>query len=102
MKRNILFIADPPPGGNGGNKLTIESLTAEIAAKDAVIASLTEKVNAFTAQAKQASADEEVIREKMAHGLTRDQAIAVIKRQRAHDEAEAAAAKAKAEKSTKK
>jgi len=68
---------------------TIERLTAELAAANKTIES-------FKAQAAQASADEIIIREKMSHGLTRDQAISVIKRQRAHDELEkkqAAAAK---------
>jgi len=78
---------------------TIERLTTELAAANKTIES-------FKAQAAQASADEIVIREKMSHGLTRDQAINVIKRQRAHDEHEkaqaekvaAAAEKDKAEK----
>jgi len=60
---------------------TIERLTAELAAANKTIES-------FKAQAAQASADEVIIREKMAHGLTREQAISVIKRQRSHDEAE--------------
>ena len=64
---------------------TIERLTAELAAANATIES-------FKAQAAQASADEVVIREKMSHGLTRDQALSVIHRQRAHDKAEAEAA----------
>ena len=74
---------------------TIDRLTAELAAAN-------EKIAGFTAAQEQASKDEVTIREKMVHGLTRDQAIAVIKRQRAHDEAEAAAAKAKAEAAQKK
>ena len=68
---------------------TIERLAAELAAANKTI-------ETFKAQAAQASADEVIIREKMSHGLTRDQAVAVIKRQRAHDELEKAqAAKAK-------
>ena len=69
---------------------TIDRLTAENA-------ELTAKVESFTAQAKQASEDEIIVREKMAFGLTRDQALSVIKRQRHHDQLEAEAAeKAKA------
>jgi len=45
-------------------------------------------VSEFTARAEQAGADEVKVREKMAHGLTREQAISVIKRQRAHDQTE--------------
>ncbi len=60
---------------------TIERLTAELAAANKTIES-------FKAQAAQASADEVIIREKMSHGLTRDQAISVIHRQRAHDKME--------------
>jgi hypothetical protein len=70
---------------------TIERLTAELAAANKTIES-------FEAQAAQAGADEIVIREKMSHGLTRDQAISVIRRQRAHEELEKAQAAAKAEK----
>ena len=70
---------------------TIDRLTAENAA-------LTEKVNTFTEQAKQASADEVIVREKMQFGLTREQAISVIKRQRHHDQLEAEAKAAAAEK----
>jgi Spy/CpxP family protein refolding chaperone len=65
---------------------TIDRLTAELAKAN-------KKIEAFTAAQTQASADEVIIREKMAHGLTREQAIEVIKNQRRHDEAEAAATK---------
>jgi len=67
---------------------TIERLTAELAAANKTI-------DTFKAQAAQASADEVVVREKMAHGLSREQAVAVIKRQRAHDEAAKALAATK-------
>lgn len=74
---------------------TIERLTAENA-------ELTKQVEGFQAQKVQDSADEVVIREKMSHGLTREQALAVIKRQRAHDALEAEkVAKAKADKAAK-
>lgn len=53
-----------------------------------------QKENAELKAAKaQASEDEKLIAEKMIHGLTRDQAISVIKRQREHDAAEAEAKK---------
>jgi len=63
---------------------TSERLRAELAAAN-------QTIEAFKAQAAQASADEVIIREKMSHGLTRDQAVSVIHRQRAHDAAEKAA-----------
>jgi predicted DNA-binding WGR domain protein len=69
------------------NKETIERLAAELATANTTIES-------FKAQAAQASADETVIREKMAHGLTRDQAISVIHRQREHDKIEKVLAEA--------
>lgn len=100
--KKILLMSDAPPGGNGGTAITIENLQKEISRLNGELAEANKKIEAFTAAQAQATADEVVIREKMAHGLTRDQAIAVIRRQRAHDEAEAAAAKAKAEKSPKK
>ena len=53
----------------------------------AAVTALRDQVNAFTAKEAQAGADEVKIREKMAHGLSRDQAISVIKRQRTYDEA---------------
>ena len=65
---------------------TIARLTAELAAANQQIA-------AFKAQQAQTSADEVVIREKISRGLTRDQALNVIKRQRAHDQAEPGRAK---------
>ena len=62
---------------------TIGRLTAELAAANQQIA-------AFKAQQAQTSAHEVAgsVREKMSCGLTRDQALNVIKRQRAHDQAE--------------
>ena len=70
---------------------TIDRLTAELATANKTI-------ETFKAQAAQAGADEVVIREKLSHGLTRDQAVTVIKRQRVHDEAEKAAKAAQAAK----
>lgn len=62
---------------------TIARLTAENAA-------LARQVAAFHAAQAQAGADEIIIQQKMSRGLSRDQAVAVIKRQRQHDAAEAA------------
>lgn len=57
---------------------TIDRLNAELEAANA-------KVADYQAAQAKISADEIVIREKMSHGLTREQAIHVIKSQRAHD-----------------
>lgn len=62
----------------GAPIVTIESLQAENAALQAKIKELTES------KALQ-DADEKVINEKMAIGLTRNQAISVLRRQRAYD-----------------
>jgi hypothetical protein len=62
---------------------TIERLTAELATAKQTIA------NYETAKAMQ-SAEEKIITEKMAVGLTRTQAISVIKHQKAFAEAWAA------------
>lgn len=77
-------------------KETNERLTSELAAAKetnerlrAELAAANEQLAGFKAQQAQTSADEVVIREKMSRGLTRDQAINVIKRQRFHDQAEA-------------
>jgi len=59
---------------------TIARLTAELAAANKTLSKI--------AEAKaQAEADEPIIEQKMKVGLTREQAIGVIKRQRAHDAA---------------
>jgi hypothetical protein len=80
-----LLIADAATGGADTAKAekpaeTIARLTAENARLNALIAG-------FEADTAQRAADELLIAQKTALGLTRDQAIAVIKRQREHDEA---------------
>ena len=67
---------------------TIERLTAELAAANTQLTAANKTIEGFKAQAIQLSADESIIQEKMSHGLTRAQAISVIRRQRAHDELE--------------
>ena len=75
---------------------TIERLLATVASLTSELAASNKALETFKAQAAQASADEVIIREKMTHGLTRDQAVSVIHRQRAHDAAEKAQADAAA------
>ena len=78
----------------------LEKLSGENDQLKAQLATSNQTIESFKTQAAQASADEIVIREKMKHGLTREQAVSVIHRQRAHDELEkkqAEALKAKAE-----
>lgn len=58
---------------------SIERLKAELAEAK-------EQLNAYKARQALADADEVIIREKMSHGLSREQAVSVIRRQRAHDE----------------
>jgi hypothetical protein len=81
-----LLIADAATGGADAAKAempadTIARLTAENRRLNALI-------TGFEADTAQRAADELLIAQKTALGLTRDQAIAVIKRQREHDEAE--------------
>jgi hypothetical protein len=64
---------NPPP--------TIEQLTAENA-------ELREKLANYEAQAEQSRQDEILIQQKMAVGLSRDHAVASIKRQRVFDAAQ--------------
>lgn len=77
-------------------KKIIELLKLDADATENQVASAVDalvKENAALKSAKaQVEADEKIIREKMSHGLTRDQAISVINRQREHDKAKAAAA----------
>ena len=61
------------------------SAVSDLASLQAENAALKEQIAGFEAANKQRAADERVIAEKMSHGLTRDQAIAVIKRQREFD-----------------
>jgi hypothetical protein len=68
---------------------TIERLTAELCVARNIITS-------YEAAEKQASEDEIKIAEKMAFGLTRDQAVSVLQRQRDHDAAARQAAHATA------
>jgi hypothetical protein len=72
-----LHIADGPPDKSGGAppKPTMEAITAENAA-------LKSRLAVYEAREKQQLADETLISEKMRAGLRRNQAIAVIKRQR--------------------
>jgi hypothetical protein len=78
----ILHIADGAESGGGkppiAPKPTIESLVAQNAA-------LQSRLAAYEAREKQQLADETLISEKMRAGLRRNQAIAVIKRQRDYD-----------------
>jgi len=67
----------------------------------AAVAALKESCDKAMAADAQRRKDESVIAEKIRHGLTREQAIAVIQRQREHDQREAAAAAAKAAKAEK-
>ena len=80
--------------------LKLDPKATEDQIAEAVAALQKENADLKAAQV-QASEDEKVIREKMALGLTRDQAMAVITRQREHDKAEAEAKK-KAEEAAKK
>ena len=56
-------------------------------------ATLKARIAELEAQAKQNVADEKIIAEKMRHGLSREQALQVISRQRAYDTKKAAEAK---------
>jgi hypothetical protein len=81
--KDTLADQTPQEAAQATPQQTIERLAAELAAAK-------KELETFKAQAAQASADEIIIREKMSHGLTRDQAVSVIHRQRAHDAAEKA------------
>ncbi len=70
--------ATPPPAAG------------DLAAENAILKA---RIAQFEAVKKQAEADEVIIGEKMARGLRREQAIAVIKRQREFEAARNQAAK---------
>jgi RNA polymerase-binding transcription factor DksA len=57
------------------------------------LAEANQQLAQYQTQAAQASADEVWVQDKMRHGLSRDQALNVIHRQRHHDQLAATAAK---------
>jgi hypothetical protein len=79
-----------PDASTGKQQPQPQSDKSRIAQLEAENAQLKKELETFKTQQAQASADEVIIREKMAHGLSREQAQSVIKRQRAHDELEKA------------
>jgi len=80
----ILHIADPASGGGGAGAAAKPPTIADLQAQNAALQAENE---ALKAAKKQLDADEAIITAKMAAGLTRPQAIAVIQRQREHDKA---------------
>ena len=63
-------------------EIPIPATAPDLAAENAVLKA---KITEFQAAQKQADADEILINEKMSRGLRREQAAAVIKRQREFD-----------------
>jgi hypothetical protein len=97
--KKILFLADPVAGGNSSATDTVPvsllreqliqifKLPANASDDDIAWAADTAQQYTVTTKAKLAeqAAEEMLIAEKMEVGLTRDQAVAVINRQRQHD-----------------
>ena len=81
MKTTILLSPDAPAGSaaDGLNSLTKGQLIERLQAAEKTIAH-------FQAESAQESSDEIVIREKIAVGLSREQAVNVIKCQRAFND----------------
>jgi hypothetical protein len=90
MKKFALLLMADAAAGNGPAapvKETPEQIIARLTAENQALA---DQVAAFEAKETERAAEEKQIAEKVAAGLTRDQAIAVIKRQKDHDAAVAA------------
>lgn len=87
MKKILFLLAADPAAGNGAAQPpkppTVEELQHQLAAAKA-------KIAAFEAKDAERASEEAAIAAKVQAGLTRDQAIAVIKRQKEHDKAVAA------------
>jgi hypothetical protein len=85
-----LLIADASFGGGKPQTLAEENrqLTAQLAAARATIASLQSRVTGFETDQAQRAGDEAEISKRMRLGFTRDQARAILQRQREHDETE--------------
>ena len=89
----IRYIAD---ASGGGGKTPSAPTVAELLAETARLNGI---INGLQAEKAKNSEREKLVVEKMSHGLSREQAIQVIKRQEEHDAAKAEAAnKAVAEK----
>ena len=87
-----LLIADASFGGGKPQTLAEENkqLNAQLAAARAEIANLRSRINGFETDQTQRAGDEAEITKRTRLGFTRDQARAILQRQREHDEAEAA------------
>jgi uncharacterized coiled-coil protein SlyX len=90
-------------------KATIETLSAKIIQLETTVATQKATIETLSAAKAEADADEKLVLAKMGLGLSRPQAAAVVKRQKAYDASplaakhvkfneQAAARKAKAEK----
>jgi len=95
LKKKVTSLTDE----NTSLRNTVSSLAGENSRLNAQVKSLADELEALKAADAQRAADEKLITEKMARGLSRAQAIEVIKRQRTFDAERARAAKeAKAKK----
>ena len=70
---------------------SVSGLQATAQSQEQTILDLRGKVQRFDDAAAQAAADEMAIAAKMQHGLSREQARAVIRRQRQYDQAQTSA-----------
>jgi len=84
MKKSLFLRVADASGGNGPAKETPEQIIARLTADNKALAA---KVAVYEAAEAERTKEEQVIAEKIAAGLTREQAIAVIKRQKEHDAA---------------
>ena len=92
---NLNRIADPAQGGDARPKAKTAQETID--AQNEEITRLKARVSELEGEKAKASEREVAIAKKMEHGLSREQAIAVLSRQEAHDKSKAEAEKAKAE-----
>lgn len=83
MKR-LLFIPDPPEGGGGTDTAPKSKTPAELRAENEA---LQKRIAELEAAKAEKSEEEKEIAIKVGKGLTRDQAISVIRRQKEHDAA---------------
>ena len=82
MKKNLLLLIADPAGGNGPavKAPSIEELQNQLAAAN-------DKIAAFKAKENERAEEEREIAQKVSAGLTREQAMKVIQRQKDHDAA---------------
>jgi len=85
MKNQILLIPDAPQGGTGVPPVKPETDAEKIARLEAESATARATITRYESADAERAETEKIVRAKITLGLTRQQALSVIGRQKAHD-----------------